>query len=174
MLGAWGKSSGAAPWWEGATYFQVMDNSRLTFFGLSIRSQRQRRWLAFRLWRAKSDPRKIFLRCPPQRPKKEAILSDDFFPQCHGLPESRAPEGRHQPCPIIVPRCCCAVKSQFCMALSLDYICPPGQPQAFVPHCDDYALHPQLALRSPEPPTGAAGRGGAGGHTDDYARGARR
>ena len=37
MLGAWGKSSGAAPWWEGATYFQVMDNSQLTFFGLSTR-----------------------------------------------------------------------------------------------------------------------------------------
>lgn len=25
--------------------------------------------------------------------KKEAVLSDDLFSQCHGLPESRAPKG---------------------------------------------------------------------------------
>lgn len=40
----------------GRDLFQVMDNSQFTFFGLSIRSQMQRRWLAFRFWLVKSDP----------------------------------------------------------------------------------------------------------------------
>ena len=30
---------------------------------------------------------------PAPGAKKEAALSDDFFPQCHGLPREQAPEG---------------------------------------------------------------------------------
>ena len=107
----------------------------------------------------------------PRGQKKKPSFRMTSSPNVTDCPRGRPPKERHQPCPIIVPRCCCAVKSQFCMALTLDYICPPGQPHAFVPHCDDYALHPQPALRSPEPPTGAAGRGGAGGQAVDYAEG---
>lgn len=50
------------------------------------------------------------------------------------------------------------------MALSLDYLCPPGQTNAYFPHYSDYAAHPQISLAHPGAPHGGGGAGGRRGH----------
>ena len=48
--------------------------------------------------------------------KKKIALSDDLFPQCHGLPDGRPPKGRHQPHGGIVTRLFGFVKGKVTIA----------------------------------------------------------
>lgn len=104
--------------------------------------------------------------------KKEATLSDDFFPPMSWTARKQGPGGPTPALPhhSITLLLCCQVPI-FAWPFPLITFAPRAR---LTPTFRTTAIThrtPKPALRSPEPPTGAAGRGGAGGQADDYAEG---
>lgn len=61
-----------------------------------------------------------------KRGQKKSRPLGQLFPQCHGLLESRAPEGRHQLRLVIVSCRCSFVKPQFSIAKLVATVCTTG------------------------------------------------
>ena len=100
----------------------------MTIFGLSNRRKSARRALAFRPWAWESDSGKPGHSRKGPEAQKRAALADDSFPQCHGLPGSRGPRARHQPCLSIVTRSFAFVKLKVSGQPSLVYLRPCANP----------------------------------------------